>query len=290
MLLHGSGRVSVGSLSAQHQTSNATFNRHQAEGRHTRSILARAAVEEAAPSATDDKISAEKASIAAMLDKPYKHGWKSEILSETFAAGISEDVVRAISKKKVGGFRVNGTPPKGSANATVVSTFGSGAFPLYCLVCNGRLPYRQSAVCHAMPTHAQDEPDWMLQFRLRAYRQWLTMEEPKWSDNTYPTIDYQRVSYYSEPKIKEKKQSLDEVDPELLRTFDKLGIPLNEQKRLSNVAVDAVFDSVSIATTFRADLAKAGVIFCSISEAVKEYPDLVKKYMGSVVRGESRIL
>ncbi|GAX78838.1 hypothetical protein CEUSTIGMA_g6275.t1 [Chlamydomonas eustigma] len=127
------------------------------------------------------------------------------------------------------------------------------------------------------------EPEWMLDFRLRAFRKWLTMEEPKWSDNLYPAINYQGVSYYSEPKMKEKKQSLDEVDPELLRTFDKLGISLNEQKRLSNVAVDAVFDSVSIATTFRADLAKAGVIFCSMSEAIREYPELVQKYMGSVV-------
>jgi DNA-binding Lrp family transcriptional regulator len=127
------------------------------------------------------------------------------------------------------------------------------------------------------------EPDWMLEFRLKAFRKWLTMEEPAWSDNFYPTIDFQNISYYSEPKMKEKKQSLDEVDPELLRTFDKLGIPLNEQKRLANVAVDAVFDSVSIATTFRGELAKAGVIFCSISEAVKEYPELVRKHMGSVV-------
>lgn len=129
----------------------------------------------------------------------------------------------------------------------------------------------------------KNEPEWMLEFRLRAYRKWLTMEDPRWSDNAYPAIDYQDYSYYSEPKVKEKKQSLDEVDPELLRTFEKLGIPLNEQKRLANVAVDAVFDSVSIATTFKEDLAKHGVIFCSISEAVKEYPDLVRKHMGSVV-------
>ncbi|KAI8473644.1 MAG: iron-sulfur cluster assembly protein [Monoraphidium minutum] len=127
------------------------------------------------------------------------------------------------------------------------------------------------------------EPDWMLEFRLKAFRRWLTMEEPRWSDNEHPKFDYQGISYYSEPKMKEKKASLDEVDPELLKTFDKLGIPLNEQKRLANVAVDAVFDSVSIATTFREELGKAGVIFCSISEAVKEYPDLVKKYLGSVV-------
>jgi hypothetical protein len=132
------------------------------------------------------------------------------------------------------------------------------------------------------------EPEWMLEFRLRAYKKWLTMEEPAWSDNRYPTIDYQDLSYYSEPKVKEKKLSLDEVDPELLRTFDKLGIPLNEQKRLANVAVDAVFDSVSIATTFREELSKAGVIFCSISEAVREYPDLVRKHLGSVVRSRLR--
>eukprot|EP00951_Prasinocladus_malaysianus_P015154 scaffold116046_cov41-Prasinocladus_malaysianus.AAC.1 len=99
---------------------------------------------------------------------------------------------------------------------------------------------------------------------------------------SYPPINYQDIVYYTEPKKKEQKMSLDEVDPELLATFDKLGIPISEQKRLSNVAVDAVFDSVSIATTFREELAKAGVIFCSISEAVKEYPELVKKHMGSV--------
>ena len=129
----------------------------------------------------------------------------------------------------------------------------------------------------------KNEPEWMLDFRLKAYRKWLTMEEPDWSDNKYPEIDYQAVSYYSAPKVLEKKESLDEVDPELLKTFDKLGIPLNEQKRMTNVAVDAVFDSVSVATTFREDLLKAGVIFCSISEAIKEYPELIKKYLGSVV-------
>jgi FeS assembly protein SufB len=129
----------------------------------------------------------------------------------------------------------------------------------------------------------KEEPDWMLEFRLKAFRRWQQMEEPKWSDNHYPTFDYQSLSYYSEPKVKEKLESLDEVDPEILATFDKLGIPLSEQKRLSNVAVDAVFDSVSIATTFREELLEHGVIFCSISEAIKQYPDLVKKYMGSVV-------
>ena len=127
------------------------------------------------------------------------------------------------------------------------------------------------------------EPDWMLDFRLKAYRKWLTMEEPDWSDNRYPPIDYQGVSYYAEPKQKEKLESMDEVDPELIATFDKLGIPLAEQKRLANVAVDAVLDSVSIATTFRAELLEHGVVFMSISEALKEYPELVRKYMGSVV-------
>ncbi|XP_057867109.1 uncharacterized protein LOC131074496 [Cryptomeria japonica] len=129
----------------------------------------------------------------------------------------------------------------------------------------------------------KNEPPWLLQFRLNAYRQWLKMTEPKWSDNTYPLINFQNYCYYSAPKQKEQKQSLDEVDPQLLETFQKLGIPLTEQKRLANVAVDAVFDSVSIATTHRKTLEAAGVIFCSISEAVHQYPDLVKKYLGRVV-------
>ncbi len=126
------------------------------------------------------------------------------------------------------------------------------------------------------------EPEFMLEFRLRAYRQWLKMTEPTWQHATYPAIDYQDIIYYSAPKVSAKKKSLDEVDPELLDTFEKLGIPLSEQKRLANVAVDAIFDSVSVGTTFREKLAKEGVIFCSISEALKEYPDLVKKYLGSV--------
>jgi Fe-S cluster assembly protein SufB len=130
----------------------------------------------------------------------------------------------------------------------------------------------------------KEEPDWMLEFRLKAYRQWLKMSEPRWAAVGYPPIDYQNIVYYAAPKQKaDKKQSLDEVDPTLLETFEKLGIPLTEQKRLANVAVDAVFDSVSIATTFREKLAQEGVIFCSISEAVKDYPDLVQKYLGSVV-------
>jgi len=185
--------------------------------------LASAATTEAEPEVSDEKRDIQK-----ILSKPYKWGFKTKIESETFPAGLSEDVVRAISAKK-------------------------------------------------------GEPEWMLEFRLRAYRRWLTMVEPEWSDNRYPGINYQGISYYSEPKQKDKKQSLDEVDPELLATFDKLGIPLNEQKRLANVAVDAVFDSVSIATTFREELAKHGVVFCSISEAVQEHPELVREHLGSVV-------
>jgi Fe-S cluster assembly protein SufB len=127
------------------------------------------------------------------------------------------------------------------------------------------------------------EPEFMLEFRLRAYRHWLTMPVPTWAQVHYPPIDYQNIIYYSAPKPKKKLDSLDEVDPEVLATFEKLGIPLSEQKRLANVAVDAIFDSVSVATTFKKDLAKLGIIFCSMSEALQEYPDLVKKYLGSVV-------
>lgn len=129
----------------------------------------------------------------------------------------------------------------------------------------------------------KQEPEFMLDFRLRAYRQWLKMAEPTWPNVMYPPIDYQNIVYYSAPKQLQKKKSLDDVDPALLDTFEKLGIPLSEQKRLANVAVDAIFDSVSVATTFREKLAKEGVIFCSISEAVHEYPDLIEKYLGSVV-------
>lgn len=130
----------------------------------------------------------------------------------------------------------------------------------------------------------KNEPEFMLEFRLKAYRQWLKMDEPDWPHVEYPPINYQEIIYYSAPKKKsEKLNSLDDVDPALLETFDKLGIPLSEQKRLSNVAVDAIFDSVSIGTTFKEKLAEDGVIFCSISEALQEYPELVQKYLGSVV-------
>jgi Fe-S cluster assembly protein SufB len=161
-------------------------------------------------------------------DKKYKYGFQTLIEAETFAKGLNEDVIRAISHKK-------------------------------------------------------KEPQFMLDFRLKAYEKWLTMKEPTWPNVHYPPIDYQNVSYYSAPKQKKKLESLDEVDPELLRTFEKLGIPLDEQKKLSNVAVDAVFDSVSVATTHKKKLMEVGIIFCPISEAIQEYPELIEEYMGSVV-------
>ncbi len=130
----------------------------------------------------------------------------------------------------------------------------------------------------------KDEPAWMLEWRLKAFRAWQDMEEPQWAHVSYPTPDFQALSYYSAPKsMANKPKSLDEVDPELLATYAKLGIPLHEQEALAGVAVDAVFDSVSVVTTYRAKLEEAGVIFCSISEAVKRFPDLVKQYLGSVV-------
>ena len=130
----------------------------------------------------------------------------------------------------------------------------------------------------------KNEPQWMLEWRLGAFREWLKMEEPDWALVDYPKIDFQAISYYSAPKsMKDRPKSLDEVDPELLRTYEKLGIPLIEQQMLAGVAVDAVFDSVSVVTTFREKLYEAGVIFCPISEAIVEYPELVKKYLGSVV-------
>ena len=129
----------------------------------------------------------------------------------------------------------------------------------------------------------KNEPDWLLDWRLKSYRLWTTMKEPKWPNVTYGPIDYQDIVYYSAPKKKPGLESLDEVDPEIRRTFEKLGIPLEEQKLLSGVAVDAVFDSVSVATTFKAKLAELGIIFCPFSEAVQEHPELVRTYLGSVV-------
>ena len=127
------------------------------------------------------------------------------------------------------------------------------------------------------------EPDWLLDFRLKAYRHWLTLTEPRWAKVDYPPIDYQDIYYYSAPKSAKEPKTLDDVDPELLKTYDKLGVPLQERAMLAGVAVDAVFDSVSVATTFREKLAKQGIIFCSISEAVKAHPELVREYLGSVV-------
>ncbi|MGY4876803.1 Fe-S cluster assembly protein SufB [Vreelandella aquamarina] len=136
----------------------------------------------------------------------------------------------------------------------------------------------------AFISNKKGEPEWMLEWRLDAYRQWLKMKEPSWAHLDYPPIDYQSISYFSAPKRPEDRpQSLDEVDPKLLETYEKLGIPLHERAALAGVAVDAVFDSVSVATTFKETLSEAGVIFCSISEAVREYPELIKQYLGTVV-------
>lgn len=129
----------------------------------------------------------------------------------------------------------------------------------------------------------KNEPEWLLEFRLKAYRHWLTLEEPKWAAVKYPKINFQDIIFYSAPKKQKKLDSLDEVDPELIETFKKLGISLEEQKRMTGVAVDAVIDSVSVATTFKETLGELGIIFCSFSEAVKDHPELIKKYLGSVV-------
>jgi len=132
-------------------------------------------------------------------------------------------------------------------------------------------------------SHKKDEPEWLLEWRLKAYRGWLKMTEPHWPNVQYDPIDYNSIIYYAAPKTEKPLGSLDEVDPKLLETYEKLGIPLSEQKRLTGVAVDAIFDSVSVVTTYRETLAKHGIIFCPFSEAVKEHPELVKKYLGSVV-------
>jgi Fe-S cluster assembly protein SufB len=129
----------------------------------------------------------------------------------------------------------------------------------------------------------KNEPEWLLTFRLEAYKTWLTMTEPKWQNVHYPSIDFQDISYYSAPKPKKKLSSMDEVDPELLKTFEKLGVPMHERAALAGVAVDVIFDSVSVATTYKQKLADVGIIFCSISEAVHNHPELIQKYLGSVV-------
>jgi Fe-S cluster assembly protein SufB len=163
-----------------------------------------------------------------LVNQPYKHGFVTDIETEAVPKGLSEDVIRLISKKK-------------------------------------------------------EEPDWLLEFRLGAYRHWLTMEEPAWANVSYPKIDFQDIIYFAQPKPKKQLASMDEVDPELRRTFEKLGVPLHEQKLMTGVAVDVIFDSVSVTTTYKAKLAEIGIIFCSFSEAVHEYPELVKQYLGSVV-------
>ncbi len=129
----------------------------------------------------------------------------------------------------------------------------------------------------------KNEPEWLLSFRLKAYQKWLTMTAPEWQNVHYPKIDFQAISYYSAPKPKKKLASMDEVDPELLRTFEKLGVPMHERAALAGVAVDVIFDSVSVATTYKKKLAEVGIIFCSISEAVQNHPELIQKYLGSVV-------
>src|SRR5690606_12107041 len=165
----------------------------------------------------------------ALVGQKYRHGFVTDIESDTVPPGLDEDVIRLISRKK-------------------------------------------------------NEPQFMLEWRLRAFRHWLTMQEPQWAHLRIAPIDYQAISYYSAPKSKANApKSLEEVDPKLLETYDKLGIPLHERARLAGVAVDAVFDSVSVATTFKERLAKAGVIFCPFSDAVKNHPELVEKYLGTVV-------
>ena len=129
----------------------------------------------------------------------------------------------------------------------------------------------------------KDEPEWLLDWRLKAFRMWEKMEEPDWAHVSYPKPNYQDIIYYAAPKPKKEYESLDQVDPEILKTFEKLGVPINEQKALSGVAVDVVMDSVSVATTFKDKLGELGIIFCSFSEAVKEHPELVREYVGSVV-------
>jgi Fe-S cluster assembly protein SufB len=168
------------------------------------------------------------ASLQELVDRPYRHGFVTDIESEVAAAGLTEDTIRLISAKK-------------------------------------------------------NEPEWLLEFRLKAFRHWLTMTPPHWANVQYPPIDFQAISYYAAPKPRPKLASMDEVDPELLRTFEKLGVPMNERAKLAGVAVDVIFDSVSVATTYKARLAEVGIIFGSISEAVQKHPELVRKYLGTVV-------
>ena len=176
----------------------------------------------------ENKQQQEERLLEEVTSSEYKYGFTTNIESDTIPKGLSEDIVRLISKKK-------------------------------------------------------NEPDWMLEYRLKAYTVWLTMEEPDWANISYKKPNYQDIIYYAAPKTKPVLNSLDELDPEMKKTFDKLGISIDEQKRLANVAVDVVMDSVSVATTFKETLKEKGIIFCSISDAIKDYPDLVKKYLGTVV-------
>ena len=176
----------------------------------------------------ENKQQQEERLLEEVTSSEYKYGFTTNIESDTIAKGLSEDIVRLISKKK-------------------------------------------------------NEPDWMLEYRLKAYNAWLTMEEPDWANISYKKPNYQDIIYYAAPKTKPVLNTLDELDPEMKKTFDKLGISVDEQKRLANVAVDVVMDSVSVATTFKETLKEKGIIFCSISDAIKDYPELVKKYLGTVV-------
>jgi Fe-S cluster assembly protein SufB len=162
-------------------------------------------------------------------------------------------------------------------------TSGEYKYGFYSDIETEKIPKGLSEDVVRLISSKKNEPEWLLEFRLKAYRQWLTMKMPKWPNLRIPKIDYNEIIYYAAPKKKQTLNSLDEMDPELKKTFDKLGIPLEEQKHLAGVAVDAVIDSVSIKTTFKETLAEMGIIFCSFSDAVQEYPDLVRRFMGSVV-------
>jgi Fe-S cluster assembly protein SufB len=162
-------------------------------------------------------------------------------------------------------------------------TSGEYKYGFYSDIEMERIPKGLSEEVVRIISAKKNEPEWLLEFRLKAYRHWLTMKMPKWPNLKIPEIPYNEIIYYAAPKNRPALNSLDEIDPELKKTFDKLGIPLEEQKHLAGVAVDAVIDSVSVKTTFKETLAEMGIIFCSFSDAVQEYPDLVRRFMGSVV-------
>ena len=162
-------------------------------------------------------------------------------------------------------------------------TTGEYKYGFYSDIETERIPKGLNEDVVSLISKKKNEPEWLLEFRLKSYRHWLTMKMPTWANLKIPAIDYQDIIFYAAPKQKTSLESIDDIDPELKRTFDRLGIPLEEQKHLSGVAVDAVMDSISVKTTFKETLAEMGIIFCSFSEAVKEYPDLVRRYMGTVV-------